>query len=228
MERSALEVLTTRANVPPYVAHKTFINFLNGMRQGIPSRIDRSIMKSFSGAVQGQLIATLGYFDLVDFEGTPTESLSLLVNAEGADRQRLLAKLVAQAYRFVFGSPLDLERATRKQIEEMFAAQHIGGETLRKALGLFLALAKDAGLKLSPHITRRPSKSSSSKRRLQTLGAKGPILDLNPCKNDLDASRSNLLLLKFPTFDPNWSDELKLRWFNSFERLINGENIERQ
>jgi len=29
-----------------------------------------------------------------------------------------------------------------------------------------------------------------------------------------------MLLTKFPTFDPTWSDEVKLKWFEAFDRLL--------
>jgi len=28
------------------------------------------------------------------------------------------------------------------------------------------------------------------------------------------------MLAKFPTFDPNWSDEVKLKWFAAFDELL--------
>jgi hypothetical protein len=29
-----------------------------------------------------------------------------------------------------------------------------------------------------------------------------------------------MLLNKFPTFDPSWNDEVKLKWFAAFDELI--------
>ena len=29
-----------------------------------------------------------------------------------------------------------------------------------------------------------------------------------------------MLLTKFPTFDPTWSDEVKLKWFEVFNKLL--------
>ena len=43
--------------IPPYVAYKTFINFINGLKQGIPARIDRETRNpSFPAQTQSQLI----------------------------------------------------------------------------------------------------------------------------------------------------------------------------
>ena len=220
MEHLAGEESEPAGAVPPYVSHKTFINFVNAMRQGIPSRIDRSIMKSFSGAVQGQLLATLCYFELIHIDGTPKDSLATLVRAEGVERQKLLGDLIERAYRFVFTRSLDLRRITRKQIEEVFAEQHVEGETLRKAIGLFLALARDAEMKLSPHLTQRQTRPAISKRRVATTMEKNDIQNATSSQPEQPSVWSDLLLSKFPTFDPNWTEEVKIRWFDSFEQLM--------
>ncbi len=31
---------------------------------------------------------------------------------------------------------------------------------------------------------------------------------------------AQMLLSKFPSFDPNWSDEVKAKWFDGFHRLM--------
>src|SRR5688572_11426146 len=71
--------------IPPYVAYKTFINFVNGLKAaGIPNRIDKSIIR-LSGAAQSQLIYALRFFGLIEADGKPKEPLTRLVNSEGAE-----------------------------------------------------------------------------------------------------------------------------------------------
>ena len=41
--------------VPPYVPYRSFGNFIQSLKQGIPARIDRSVMSNMSGALQSQL-----------------------------------------------------------------------------------------------------------------------------------------------------------------------------
>lgn len=31
------------------------------------------------------------------------------------------------------------------------------------------------------------------------------------------------LLAKFPQFDPSWNDEIKLKWFDAFDRFVKGQ-----
>jgi hypothetical protein len=144
--------------IPPYLSHKTFNNFIEGLRTGVPARIDRSVMSSLSGTAQAHLLYALRYLNLIDGEGTPSERLNQLATAQAADKQGILKEILTSAYPFVCNSSIDLERCTGKQIEEAFATTGASSETLRKSLAFFLATAKQAGMKLSPHIkrTRRP------------------------------------------------------------------------
>jgi hypothetical protein len=165
MQASVAPATEQKRSVPPYVAHKTLINFIEGLRRATPSRIDKSIMQSLSGAVQGQLMAALHFFALIDERGRPSDVLIALVHSEGPDRQRLFHGIVNGSYGFIFNSSVDLERVTRKQIEEIFAAQGVKGETLRKSIGLFLALATDGGIRMSPHIQSGPGARAGTIRR---------------------------------------------------------------
>jgi hypothetical protein len=218
MEESIVSAAERTGIAPPYVAYKTLINFLDGLRRATPSRIDKSIMQSLSGAVQGQLMAALHFFQLIDVAGRPQDTLMTLVHSEGRDRQRLFREIVDRSYGFIFNSSLDFERVTRKEIEELFGAQGISGETLRKSLGLFLALASDAGIRMSPHVKTVRARATMAHRR-RAHSTKGRTL--NGTQEGLQGlSWSQLLLSKFPSFDPNWSDRVKTRWFDSFEELM--------
>jgi hypothetical protein len=39
------------------------------------------------------------------------------------------------------------------------------------------------------------------------------------------AAWADLLLAKFPEFDPSWTDDVKLKWFDAFDRLMKGRGI---
>lgn len=210
----------SKKNMPPYVAHRTFINFINGLTQGIPLRIDKSIMSTLAGSTQGQLMSTLRYFDLTDSEGKPKDLLAKLVNSEGPERQKLFKEMVMRSYDFVFSSDLDLQKATTNQVEELFSAEGATGETRRKAFGFFLALTKDAGIQLSPHIKAPKSTSSGGRRRAARTNALPDQASGATTHQEPTMGWSQLLLSKFPSFDPSWPDEVQKRWFDSFEKLM--------
>lgn len=39
------------------------------------------------------------------------------------------------------------------------------------------------------------------------------------------ATWADLLLAKFPEFDPAWTDDVKLKWFDAFDRLMKGRGL---
>jgi hypothetical protein len=205
--------------VPPYVPFKTLKTFLESLRVAIPSRIDRSVMASMSGATQSQLTSALRYLGLVSENGIPSERLTQLVHAEGAEWQQKLRELLTDKYSFLFGD-FDLTRATSRQFEEAFNATGTSAETAKKCMGFFLSAAKDADLKLSPHIKPyRATKGAARPRRPVTPtidspenGSGGEIPSTTPW--------AQLLLSKFPSFDPAWPDDVKAKWFDAFAKLM--------
>lgn len=214
---------------PPYIAYKTLTGFLSSMKVAIPSRIDRSVMTTYSGAVQSQLHHALRYFNLIDAAGHPTAKLAPLVHSEGAERQRLLKELVLAGYPMLFDGPFDLTKGTSAQLAEQFA-KLATGDTLRKCITFLLPMLKEAGMAISPHIKGAPKRNGSSKPRKARAapaptgvdsGVKEPGAPTPPPPAPPPVMGwSELLLSKFPSFDPGWPDDVKAKWFESFEKLM--------
>ena len=58
--------------IPPYVAYRTFRNFLVQLeKQGLPGRIDRSVLSHKSGTVQSQLLLALEFLGLIPVDEIP-------------------------------------------------------------------------------------------------------------------------------------------------------------
>ena len=149
--------------IPPYVSFRTFHNFLEELRaQGLPSRVDRSVMAHKSGTIQSQLLLALGYLGLI----SENERLKALLSEKGARRQEIRREMLEDAYEFFFDSGLSLERATSKEVEEVFRSTGASGETVRRAISFFLRQAKQAGFKVSPYI--KPHRNKSQKPRSQS------------------------------------------------------------
>ena len=138
--------------LPPYVAYRTFTNYLAELRsRGLPAQIDRTALPHRSGAVQSQLLLALAYLGLIDEAQAPTTQLRMLVEAEGLERRSQLRTLLADSYTFL-ADDIELASATSQQLEERFAATGTSGETLRRSQSFFLAMAREAGLSVSPYI----------------------------------------------------------------------------
>ena len=92
-----------RKHLPPYVSYRTFLNFVDRLRQGIPARIDRSYWgDKLSGTTGTQIMAALAFLRLVDDDGVPTSHLKQLVSARGAQRMELLKQMTSETYGFFF------------------------------------------------------------------------------------------------------------------------------
>ena len=218
----------TRKHLPPYVSYRTFYNFMEQLQQRIPSRIDRSYWGDIlSGSTGTQLMAAMRFLDLIDVNGKPTKKLEPLVSAKGESRKRLLHDIAYDAFDFVCQGSLDLESATYSQLQEVFHNTfQLTDDVSRKCVKFFIAIANDAGINLSPFITKRTRSMHSSaglKTSLKKIGIRTKRNALIPQDRDEipnTTSWDGMLLSKFPDFDVSWSDELKMKWFAAFDELL--------
>jgi hypothetical protein len=217
-----------RKHLPPYVSYRTFHNFIERLQEQMPSRIDRSYWGDIlSGSTGIQLMAALRFLNLVDANGKPLERLRPLVSARGEQRAQLLRIIAYDAFSFVLESSLDLESATYAQLVEVFHSTfQLTDDVSRKCVKFFIALANDAGMPISPFITKRTRAThttSSTKVMSKKSGNRTSRNSLIPQAEDEIPNHStwnSLLLSKFPNFDPSWSDDLKLKWFTAFDELL--------
>ena len=217
-----------RKHLPPYVSYRTFQNFIERLQQRIPSRIDRSYWGDIlSGSTGTQLMAALRFLRLIDANGKPTERLETLVTSRGEPRAELLRELIRNAYSFVVNSSLDLESATYAQLGEIFNNTfQMTDDVSRKCVKFFIAMSGDAGLPLSPFITKRTRithVAAGTKKPLKKVAGRTNRNALVPQGIEEipdNLSWNSMLLAKFPDFDPAWSDELKIKWFSAFDELL--------
>ncbi|MBI2287869.1 MAG: hypothetical protein HYU83_02625, partial [Chloroflexi bacterium] len=99
----------------------------------------------------------------------------------------------------------------------------------RKCIKFFISLAADAGLTLSPFMTKRFRVANTStgsaatknvpKRTRRKMNGNTVI----PSKLEQipeNMSWNRMLLDKFPSYDPNWSEEIQLKWFAAYDELL--------
>jgi hypothetical protein len=214
-----------RPTVPPYVAHRTFQNFITQLRESsVPGQIDRSVMEGLAGGTQSQLLSALKALGLVDANGIPTDVLHKLVEAEGVERQKTLADIIRHTYPSLFNAGFDLDRATTRQVVDKFSELGASGATLGKCLAFFIAISKEANIPLSPHIRPMATTSTPRVRRVSVRDSGAPA-DADSENEEIENSEpgpawAQMLLAKFPEFDPTWTDEVKAKWFEGFERLM--------
>ena len=212
---------------PPYVSYRTFWNFLDGLQQTIPARIDRSYWGDrFSGSNGSQLVAALRFLDLTDINGFPTAKLKQLVSNKGNERTEVLKRIVREAYAFLAEDAPDPQTATYAQLEEAFHDHfQLAADVARKCIKFYICLATAGGVRLSPFITgktRTRSLSNDAKRtNRKVLDKKSRTVIPQQQSISPDTSTMDKLLLdKFPALDPGWPDDLKNKWFTAFNELL--------
>lgn len=208
---------------PPYVAYRTFCNSLNKLQErGLPGRIDPSVFAGQSGSGIAALLAAYKYLGLMEETGTPSEKLKELVQAKEGERGALMRPVIEARYEFITGSNIDLANATTQQIESVFREQGIQGSTITKAVSFFLSAAQDGGIEVSKHIKApQPKRNGSNGKAKRTKASAPPTppADNNGSKASSKPSPVELLLAKFPDFDPAWPEDIKKNWFESFGAL---------
>lgn len=206
----------SRRRLPPYVSYHTFQTFLNSIQPAVPARIDRSFWgKSFSGTTGNQLVAALLFLGLIDINGTPTNRLKLLAGAKDVKKSDILKQTCTEAFDFLFNGAFDPQTATPAQLQKAFQTNYkISSSVNRKCIKFFLDMANEAGIALSPFITKRTGKRGPSKT------IRNAFAPQNTYELPERSSWDTLLLDKFPSFDPTWSDEVKMKWFTAFDELL--------
>ncbi|MCH7738809.1 MAG: DUF5343 domain-containing protein [Chloroflexi bacterium] len=207
--------------IPPYVPYRTFRNFVDQLREGIPARIDRSVWGArYSGSSGIQLMTTLKVLGLTDADGRPTEELERLVMTDGDERRAVLAAILQRHYRPIF--TLDLARATKAQFSETFKVYGAREGVLRKCENFFIQAAQDAGIELSQYIlarrhTSRRASAGSRTRQSSVAAAQPGRLEAVPAAalNSL----AEMVLAKYPDFDPSWDPSVQERWLEGIGKL---------
>jgi hypothetical protein len=217
----------SRKRLPPSISYRTFLNFIDRLRQGIPARIDRSYWgDKLSGSTGTHLMAALSFLDLIDDNGVPTNRLKQLVSAKGVQRKELLKQMTFEAFFFLSQSSFDVQTATHAQLEEVFNDKYeLSGDIAHKCINFYIWLANDAGIPLSPFVISKSKTDRAGARTKKII--KGTVRTKNnlPIRQITEeiSKRINwdkIIMRKFPTFDPNWPDEVKLKWFEAFDKLV--------
>ncbi|MBI4188259.1 MAG: DUF5343 domain-containing protein [Chloroflexi bacterium] len=221
----------SRKRLPPYVSYRTFRSFIDGLQQRIPARIDRSYWNEMlSGSTGTQLMAALRFLGLIDNDAKPTNRLRSLAAAKNEQRAEILRETTSDAYSFALQGSLDLQNATYAQLNEAFHDTfRLAHDVNRKCIKFFVSLAADAGIPLSPFMTKRFRVASAvvgnattkniTKRTRRKINENTVIPSkLEQVPEDMLWNR--MLLDKFPSYDPNWGDEIQLKWFIAYDELL--------
>jgi len=194
----------------------------------MPSRIDRSYWgERLSGSNGTQLMTALRFLGLIDSDGIPQTRLRQLVSARGAQRSEILKQIAYTAFSFLAERSFDPQVATYSQLEEAFYNTYqVTGDVARKCIKFFVNLESDTGIILSPFIMKKSKtlRADSARKKVPKKLSTGTIqnsaVSLEADSIPTQMTWYEMVLAKFPTFDPTWSDEVKLKWFEAFDTLL--------
>jgi len=208
---------------PPYVAYATFKNLLGSLKEGVvPARIDKTLpfMMGQSGSNQSYLFSALRFFNLIDENKKPTPAFKPLVLGENDERKALWRRLFDVAYHPILDG-LDLDTATVGMLHEKFQVQGLTGETVRKAHSFFGAAAEDAGISLTGPLKPK-ARGSGPRRAKKSKPARNGQDEGGVTASAVVAAKTvhELLLEKFPPYNPEWTPELQAKWFDGYEKLL--------
>lgn len=180
---------TEKSVAPAYASYKSFMTFCNLRRddEHVTAVVDRTLMGNFSGSTAAELLSALKFLGLITEKGVPTSLYEQYIHADDEPkRKEVLAGALKAAYGFLWNTDgFDLERGTTGQMQEVFRSQGINGSTLARAIGFFLAAAKDAGIKVSGNI-KVPALAKGAGRAKPPTPA--PLPTDQKREMDLDAS----------------------------------------
>jgi hypothetical protein len=137
----------------PYMSYRGFRTLVGDLRQdGIPGRFDKSYFGGQSGSLIAQTRGTLRYFDLIDDQQHPTDTLTALVTADNAAAEKaVLRKLLEAGYPDALALSLN---ATAGQLADVFRQRGLSGATVQKAIAFYVSLADEVGVEVSPHFRK--------------------------------------------------------------------------
>ena len=137
---------------PPYISYTTFNNALASLaEQEIPTPIDRSVLKQFSGANQGLVLNTLRFMGLTNEKDEPTEKLYEYAKADTEKRKSILAQLLTERYS---EQVQILPNGTPQKFKESFDNLNVEASVKKKCISFFLQMAKATSFPISTHIQK--------------------------------------------------------------------------
>jgi len=228
----------------PYAPFRTLTNFAERFTpETLPRRIDRSIVRNYSGTQQAELLGALEAFDMIEPNtGVVKDRLRDLVAADTDGKRELIRQLLRDYYQWA----LDISKAngTQSELEEAFREHGVGGSTARKAVTFFMHAAKYAGIELSPHFTapRAPRRTAARRNGAgkTNQGTQGQNNDQPPPKPPTTATLERTVsltgnggvtitvtgnLLAFSAEDRKWVLEL-VQMFDDYEEALGEEDDE--
>ena len=231
-----MEALVKKVPVPPYVAYRTLKNFVERYKQGLPSRIDRGLMGSMSGAAQSQVTTALRYLGMITENNHPTETMKRYVTGEEEVQRAALREALQSTYPYIFNGSIDFSSVTGSQLRETFEAHTSAtGETIGRCIAFLKDAAQDAGVVVSPFLTQKKSRGGSARKKSlaprkedtrasDRVPARVEPIERPPAHALSGRTQSSLLLTglfqRLPKPGSVWTKDERERWVQTLNNVL--------
>jgi Family of unknown function (DUF5343) len=216
----------------PYAPTTAIVGLIERHRQkGLPPVNDDVLARAgISASLISRTLQAMETLDLIDDQGKPTPTLEGLRLASESEYKQRLADWLRSAYADAL-SFVDPATDDEIKIRDAFRSYKPTGQQPRMVT-LFTGLFAAAGVRPE---SKRSRSGSTTKRRAKSNGSRteddpinsmaNPPLSPPPPSGGHDQNKHsksviNQLLDKFPAFDPSWTDDLKAKWFDGYQRLL--------
>ena len=166
--------------LPPYVSFPSLMNALGKLTEDeVPDRIDKTVLKSFSGSQQRQLLQALKFLGFTNENDKRTDLFIKYGSSDENGQKEILKNRLESCY----GDQIvDLKNGTLQQIRDSFKSIKAEGSVKNKCITFFLKLAEYSGFAISPHIakgmrTRTVLRKKNNGKKKQTKKTKRTIND---------------------------------------------------
>jgi hypothetical protein len=211
----AIEETDTQKIFPPYLPFATFDNFITELVDGVPNKIDQSVLDKKSGSIQSWLPKALEFFGLITKARVSSPALRDLVAADTEGRKKIYAKLVRDCYGELF-SKIDMKGGTNQELLDWFKDQGLASSTAIKCAAFFIDMSRKSGVAISPHfkkISPSPKPKSSKKKDEEPSGVNGGggVIEEQENLSSIPALKSKLILgliEKLPDPESDFDDEI--------------------
>lgn len=227
---------TEKKAVPPYVAYKTLVNFLDKFKQGIPSRVDRGLMGTMSGASQSQVTTALRFLGMISENNVTNPKMKEYVVGDEEQKKTVLQEMLVDAYPFIFRQGFDLSNETAKALRDAFVANTgATGETVNRCIAFFKDAAVDAGIPISRFILNKTVRSPQPKKRSVVPRKEEPKSVVQPTQTQDHAASSPAaqvaipaqgsmllwgLIQKLPKPGTRWAQADRERWVQTLNHVM--------
>jgi hypothetical protein len=150
----------------PYLPFSTLLNSLDVLSQGVPPKLDRSLWRSQSGLVQGQIMNAYRFLGFVDEMQGDASTEELIHMAKKVEQRPEILRGIIEAQYYDILENHDLTKMTMKMLEDEFEKHFsVSGTTKQKAIAFFLKAAKFADMPLSTFLQSQLRNTGARKKR---------------------------------------------------------------